>query len=78
MPWNFPLDLQAIVTEEDGMESIAHRFLSAAVKVEFHPPDSIFDEMFLAWNYYYIYYGFWTFVFTTCSIILFFFGEYVV
>lgn len=24
---------QAIVTEEDGMESIAHRFLSAAVKV---------------------------------------------
>lgn len=41
-------DLQAIVTEEDGMESIAHRFLSAAVKVEFHPPDSIFDEMFLA------------------------------
>lgn len=27
------LELQAIVTEEDGMESIAHRFLSAAVKV---------------------------------------------
>jgi len=26
--------LQAIVTEEDGMESIAHRFLSAAVKVQ--------------------------------------------
>lgn len=25
--------MQAIVTEEDGMESIAHRFLSAAVKV---------------------------------------------
>lgn len=25
--------IQAIVTEEDGMESIAHRFLSAAVKV---------------------------------------------
>jgi len=30
------LVLQAIVTEEDGMESIAHRFLSAAVKVQFH------------------------------------------
>jgi hypothetical protein len=28
------LELQAIVTEEDGMESTAHRFLSAAVKVE--------------------------------------------
>lgn len=27
------LVLQAIVTEEDGMESMAHRFLSAAVKV---------------------------------------------
>lgn len=26
-------DLQAIVSEEDGMESIAHKFLSAAVKV---------------------------------------------
>lgn len=26
-------DLQAIVTEEDGMESMAHRFLSAALKV---------------------------------------------
>lgn len=25
---------QAIVTEEDGMESIAHRFLSAALKVQ--------------------------------------------
>ena len=25
--------IQAIVTEEDGMDSIAHRFLSAAVKV---------------------------------------------
>lgn len=24
---------QAVVSEEDGMESIAHRFLSAAVKV---------------------------------------------
>lgn len=29
------LELQAFVTEEDGMESIAHRFLSAAVKVGF-------------------------------------------
>lgn len=27
------LDFQAIVSEEDGMESMAHRFLSAAVKV---------------------------------------------
>lgn len=27
------LELQAIVSEEDGMESIAHRFLSAAIKV---------------------------------------------
>ena len=26
-------DVQAVVSEEDGMESIAHRFLSAAVKV---------------------------------------------
>ena len=26
--------IQAYVTEEDGMESIAHRFLSAAVKVQ--------------------------------------------
>lgn len=25
---------QAIVSEEDGMESIAHRFLSAALKVQ--------------------------------------------
>lgn len=30
---NATLELQATVTEEDGMESIAHRFLSAAVKV---------------------------------------------
>lgn len=27
------LKLQAVVSEEDGMESIAHRFLSAAMKV---------------------------------------------
>jgi hypothetical protein len=31
------LFVKAIVTEEDGMESIAHRFLSAAVKVCFFP-----------------------------------------
>lgn len=29
------LFVKAIVTQEDGMESIAHRFLSAAVKVRF-------------------------------------------
>lgn len=29
------IELQAIVSEEDGMDSIAHRFLSAAVKVCF-------------------------------------------
>lgn len=33
MLWTVMLLMQAIVTEEDGMESIAHRFLSAAVKV---------------------------------------------
>lgn len=32
---NCLIGLQAIVTEEDGMESMAHRFLSAAVKVYF-------------------------------------------
>lgn len=28
--------IQAIVSEEDGMDSIAHRFLSAAIKVHFY------------------------------------------
>ncbi|PIA58048.1 hypothetical protein AQUCO_00500163v1 [Aquilegia coerulea] len=33
---------QAIVTKEDGMDSIAHRFLSAAVKVCCEPSDSYY------------------------------------
>lgn len=32
---SFASELQAIVSEEDGMESLAHRFLSAAVKVHY-------------------------------------------
>ncbi|KAJ8477793.1 hypothetical protein OPV22_021520 [Ensete ventricosum] len=35
---------QAIVTEEDGMESIAHRFLSAAVKMDRKPSKCIVFE----------------------------------
>ncbi|MCE3052219.1 hypothetical protein HAX54_051880 [Datura stramonium] len=35
---------QAIVTEEDGMESIAHRFLSAAVKLDRKPSKCVVFE----------------------------------
>ncbi|KAK1284129.1 hypothetical protein QJS10_CPB21g01561 [Acorus calamus] len=35
---------QAVVTEEDGMESIAHRFLSAAVKLDRKPSKCIVFE----------------------------------
>ncbi|MED6112465.1 hypothetical protein PIB30_061965 [Stylosanthes scabra] len=35
---------QAVVTEEDGMESIAHRFLSAAVKLDRKPSKCVVFE----------------------------------
>ncbi|KAG5533601.1 hypothetical protein RHGRI_027701 [Rhododendron griersonianum] len=37
-------DLQAIVSEEDGMESIAHKFLSAAVKLDRKPSKCVVFE----------------------------------
>ncbi|KAJ0101274.1 hypothetical protein Patl1_06744 [Pistacia atlantica] len=46
--WNFSqltaLVFQAIVSEEDGMESIAHRFLSAAVKLDRKPSKCVVFE----------------------------------
>ncbi|KAI3981191.1 hypothetical protein MKX01_016326 [Papaver californicum] len=35
---------QAIVTEEDGMESVAHKFLSAAVKLDSKPSRCVVFE----------------------------------
>lgn len=79
--------MQAFVTEEDGMESIAHRFLSAAIKVceeasllssqsISHIMFSITSEKKLTLSFFFFFW--WAFLSTLCCLyVVSYFSDHV-